>query len=49
MWSLDMTKCIYHLIGHKFSQFEALSGHFCEQTIENYLVPFKFQGHLSTK
>ena len=26
--SLDMTERICHLIGHKFSQFQALSGHF---------------------
>ena len=27
-WSSDMTKCICHMMGHKFSQFQALSGLF---------------------
>ena len=35
-WSSEMTKHIYHLIGHKFSQFEALFGHFMYKNV-NYL------------
>ena len=25
----DMTECIYHLIGHRFSQFQVMLVHFC--------------------
>ena len=39
--SSDMTEPIYHLIGHKFSQFETLFGHFKNKKLKIILVHFK--------
>ena len=33
-WSLDMTKCICHLISHNFSQFQALFIHFVNKKLK---------------
>ena len=38
--SSDMTEHICQLIGHEFSQFQALFDHFVTKKNENYLVPF---------
>ena len=40
--SSDMTERIYHLIGHKFSQFQALFGYFKNKKLKIILVHFKF-------
>ena len=40
-WSSDMSKQIYHLMGHKFSQFQALPDYFVNKKNENYLVSFQ--------
>ena len=32
--SLDMTENICHLVGHKFSQFQALSSHFVNKKLK---------------
>ena len=32
--SSDMIKCICHLISHKFSQFQVLSGHFVSKKLK---------------
>ena len=39
--SSDMTERIYHLIGHKFSQFQALFGHFKNKKLKIILVHFQ--------
>ena len=33
-WSSEMTKHICYLIGHEFSQFQALSGHFAKKKLK---------------
>ena len=33
-WSSDMTECICHLIGHKYSQFQTLSCHFVKKNLK---------------
>ena len=33
-WSSEMTERICHLIGHKYSQFQALSGHFVKKKLK---------------
>ena len=33
-WSSDMTEHICHLIGHKFSQSQALPGHFVKKNLK---------------
>ena len=46
---LDMTKCIWHLINHKFSQFQALCGHAVYKKMKIILFLFRFDGNLSKK
>ena len=47
--SSNMTEQICHFIGHKCSQFQALSGHFLNKQLKIIQFPFRFQGNLSTK
>ena len=39
--SSDMTEYIYHLIGHKFFQFQALFGHFVKKKIFSSFLGFQ--------
>ena len=45
---LDMTKCNCSLFGHKFSQFQILSGHFMKKKLKIIQLLLRFQGNLST-
>ena len=44
-----MIERIYHLIGHNFSQFQILFGHFVYKKNEIIKFNFRFDGDLSKK